>query len=177
VTDCELGEQDADPVTDDDVNASIRRSADRFVRAISTLSGEQWLHHPSAGAWNAAEVTEHVTIANRGIHRTLVKGLKALTTPTSVEDDEIPYLFYRGEEPPNVSAPTGTWTEIDAAVAQFTESVGELVAWNVSGGVDLQRCGAPHPVFGIFNARQWLLFAQAHVERHRAQLIDIAQTQ
>jgi hypothetical protein len=31
--------------------------------------------------------------------------------------------------------------------------------------------GAPHPAFGLLDGEQWLLFASAHLERHRAQLL------
>ena len=31
----------------------------------------------------------------------------------------------------------------------------------------------PHPVFGLMDGLQWVLFAAAHTERHRAQLIGL----
>lgn len=86
-------------------------------------------------------------------------------------DDEIPYLFYRGDEPPNVSQPTGAWTEIDAAVTALSTSADALIDWYRETDLDLRAWGAAHPVFGVLDAHQWLLFAQAHTERHRAQVV------
>jgi hypothetical protein len=40
-------------------------------------------------------------------------------------------------------------------------------------GRDLRAIGTPHPVFGLLDGVQWLLFAGAHTERHRAQLIGL----
>jgi len=92
-----------------------------------------------------------------------------------VADDEIPYLFYRGDEPPNVSTPTGSWTDIDSATEQFAASAESLATWYAESDLDLRAYAAPHPVFGTLDAMQWLLFAQAHIERHRAQVIGLTQ--
>ena len=40
-----------------------------------------------------------------------------------VDDEEIPYLVYRGDEPPHVAAPTGTWTDRAVALADIDASV------------------------------------------------------
>jgi len=40
-----------------------------------------------------------------------------------VDDEEIPYLFYRGDEPPHVAAPTGTWIDRAVALADLDASV------------------------------------------------------
>ena len=158
-----------------DIETLLHESADRFVDGIAGMSEGQWLFKPASDAWCPSEVTEHLSIANRGIHGRLAKGLAILAGPRGVADDEIPYLFYRGDEPPNVSTPTGSWIEVDAAIAQFAASTETLVTWYAESDLDLRAYGAPHPVFGTLDALQWLLFAQAHIERHRAQVIGITQ--
>jgi hypothetical protein len=47
--------------------------------------------------------------------------------------------------------------------------------WNGPPGVrvDLRGVAVPHPVFGLLDGVQWLFFAAAHTERHRAQLIGL----
>ena len=37
--------------------------------------------------------------------------------------------------------------------------------------LDLREHGCSHPIFGVLDGAQWLLFAGAHTERHRRQLI------
>jgi hypothetical protein len=137
------------------------------------MSEAQWLFKPASDAWSASEVTEHVSMANRRIHGRLANGLEPLAGPPGVADDEIPYLFYRGDEPPNVSTPTGSWTDIGSAAAQFAASAESLATWYAESDLDLRAYGAPHPAFGTLDAMQWLLFAQAHIERHRAQVIGL----
>jgi hypothetical protein len=104
----------------------------------------------------------------------LDSGLESpLRTPLGVSDDEIPYLFYRGDEPPNVATPTGTWADIAAAGEALTASADALITWTKTTELDLRAHGALHPVFGMLDAYQWLLFAHSHTERHRAQIIGL----
>jgi hypothetical protein len=161
-------------MANDSIEAQLRRSTDRFIDGLTGASPAQFLFRPEARHWSASEITEHLAIANRGIHSRLVNGLEPLSSPGPVADDEMPYLFYRGDEPPNVATPTGAWTEKDEAIEEFAASADRLITWHAESDRDLRACGAPHPVFGVLDAYQWLLFAQAHIERHRAQIIGLA---
>jgi hypothetical protein len=158
----------------DELVAQLQRSTDRFTDGLAAMSADAFVLRPGPGLWSASEITEHLTIANLGIHARLSKGLKALASPVDLADDEFPYLFYRGDEPPNAAAPSGSWTDADDATGQFAASIEALIAWRTASDLDLRAFGAPHPVFGVFDAHQWLLFAQAHTERHRAQDLGLA---
>jgi hypothetical protein len=46
----------------------------------------------------------------------------------------------------------------------------ELVAWVRGTPADLRAHGLPHPVFGVFDGIQWILFAAAHTDNHLPQL-------
>jgi hypothetical protein len=122
--------------------ADIRRSTGRFIDETSAMSTAQWLRTPPTGGWSASEVMEHVTLANRGIGSVLRKSLTALDAPTAMADDEIPYLFYRGDEPPNVAPPTGTATELGAAIDGFRSSADAVVDWTGAAELDLRASGA-----------------------------------
>jgi DinB superfamily len=152
----------------------IRLSADRFIDAVVGMTDEQWSYRPRNGGWTASEVTEHVTIANRNIFLLLEKRLESpVPGLQGVSDDEIPYLFYRGDEPPDVAAPTGIWTDIAAAAKALDASADDLATWANTTELDLRAHGVVHPAFGALDAHQWLLFAHAHTERHRAQVIGL----
>jgi uncharacterized damage-inducible protein DinB len=162
--------------TKTDALANIRKASERFLAEGATASAKQWTFRPMPGQWSMAEVTEHVAIANQGILRVLSQHLQGSglgAAKPDVIDDEIPYLFYRGEEPPNVGTPTGTWTALPEAAKAFGASVQPLLDWVAAADFDLRQCGVPHPVFGLMDGVQWLLFAVAHTERHRAQLVGL----
>ena len=155
--------------------AAIRGAAERLRADCARASEAQWSARPSADGWSVAHVAEHVAISNRGILATL--GKRVATSPlagraTDVLDLEIPYLFYRGEEPPQVATPTGRWTQA-AALDALDASSRALLDWAEDSALDLRAVGAPHPFFGLLDGIQWLLFAAAHMERHRAQVIGL----
>jgi len=156
--------------------AELREATRRFVASCTSASDDQWRFRPDANTWSIAHVMEHVAISNRNIHHMLSKRL--LDSPIGdrsrgVTDGEIPYLFYRGEEPPNVAAPTGEWTDRRAAVEALEASARSIVDWADGVDADLRTVGVAHPVFGLLDGVQWLLFAAAHTERHRAQVIGL----
>ena len=90
--------------------------------------------------------------------------------PPDITDEEMPYLFYNAVEPPNVARPSGTWTELDAALDQLRSSASALGAWADSATVDLRSHGLVHPVFGMLDGAQWLRFSAVHTWRHRSEL-------
>ena len=154
----------------------IREATERFLAQFATASDTQWTFRPSPNAWSMAHVTEHVATSNRNIARVLAKPL--LSSPLAgrvpdVIDAEIPYLFYRGEEPPNVAAPAGDWTDRKVAAEALEASARAILDWLRGVSADLRTFGVAHPAFGVLDGVQWLLFVAAHVERHRAQLIGI----
>lgn len=155
-----------------DAGVMLRTYSGRFIATIGAMSKQQWSYRAPSGGWSVSEVTEHVAIANEGVFRRLSRGLETpLRDPLGVADDEIPYLFYRGDEPPNVATPTGTWTDIDDGATAFQASARALVGWAADTELDLRSYGASHTVFGLMDGVQWLLFASAHTERHRRQLL------
>ena len=155
--------------------AQIRAAMARF-RETATVNPAQWTYRTASDAWSMADVTEHVAIGNRNIHALLSRKLLAGVgrgLEAQVIDAEIPYLFYRGEEPPNVATPTGTWTDRARALLALDDSFETLLGWCAGVAVDLRTTVLAHPVFGRLDGIQWLQYAAAHTERHRAQLIGI----
>jgi hypothetical protein len=155
---------------------SFDEATARFLAQCGALSPADWTFRPQPHEWSMGDVAEHLSIANRGILARLSKTL--LESPMAgrsadVIDDEIPYLFYRGDEPPNVATPTGAWTSWAECEAVFREHAERLSVWARETDADLRRYGVPHPVFGLLDGVQWLLFAAAHTERHRSQIIGL----
>lgn len=154
----------------------LREATTRFLAECAHVTDAQWQFHPSPTQWSMADVTEHVAISNGNILRMLSKHL--LESPlggrgVAVIDAEIPYLFYRGDEPPNVATPTGSSTDRTAAADALDRSVAPILEWARGVTADLRAVGVAHPVFGLMDGVQWLSFAGAHIERHRAQLIGL----
>ena len=153
----------------------IREATERFLNECAHASASQWLFRPTPTHWSMAHIAEHVAIGDRNIFRLLTQRLLASRLDgrvTDVIDAEIPYLFYRGDEPPNVATPTGDWKK-EAAHDALNANVRSILEWVATVDTDLRAVAVAHPVFGLLDGMQWLLFVAAHTERHRAQLIGL----
>jgi hypothetical protein len=148
-------------------------ASDRFAAQCERATALQWKHRPSASDWSMGDVAEHVTIANRNIAKRLSTLTPLGERRSEVIDDEIPYLFYRGDEPPNVATPSGTWNSWVDHAEEYRHSVNAILTTIENAHFDLRTHGATHPVFGTLDGSQWLLFSGAHTERHRSQLIGL----
>jgi hypothetical protein len=156
--------------------AQIRAALTRFRDTVASATPEQWAFRSAAGSWSMADVAEHVAISNRNIYALLSRKLLASRDQgliPDVIDVEIPYLFYRGEEPRNIATPTGTWTDRDEAMRLLDDTFETLLSWCAGVTLDLRTTALAHPVFGRLDGIQWLQFTAAHTERHRAQVIGI----
>lgn len=86
----------------------ISEATKRFIDVVDGIEAEAFVARPpDAGPWSVSEVVEHVGIANETILAVVSKRLEPMTGPSDLTDEEMPYLFYGGEEPANVGAPTG----------------------------------------------------------------------
>lgn len=123
-----------------------------------------------------ADIVEHMAISNGLFARRLDAVFAAppgAQRYSEYEDDEIHHLFERADEPPGVAQPTGTWRDRDEALARFAESAAPLLAHRDRDDAEVRVRGAAHPLFGPMDALQWALFAAAHTERHRSQIIGL----
>jgi hypothetical protein len=149
----------------------LTAAAARFEKQCEGATELEWAFRPRPGTWSMGDVAEHVTIATQNISKRF-RTLTPLVKAPDVVDEEIPYLFYRGDEPPNVATPTGTWSRWADHAEAFRAAVAAVRA---AASTDALRAhGAAHPLFGTLDGMQWLMFAGAHIERHRAQLIGLA---
>lgn len=154
--------------------AELNDATERFVRT-ACVGPEPWRYAPPGG-WSLSRITEHVAISCDNVAELLRSHLASRPIErgaTGVLDLEIPYLFYRGDEPPSVATPTGTWTDPDDAAVRLVASADAIIAWTRATTLDLRGFGVRHPVFGVLDGVQWLLFAAAHLERHRAQALGV----
>ena len=75
-----------------------------------------------------------------------------------------------GPAPPGLAEPKGRFATRAEGIAALIEIRDELVAWARATRADLRAHALPHPVFGVFDGVQWILFAAAHTDNHLPQL-------
>lgn len=154
-----------------DPHQFLRAASERFAGECAKATPNQWKHRPAGDGWSMGDVAEHVTIVNRNMATRLDKLHPLSGHKPDIIDEEIPYLFYRGDEPPNIAAPSGSWTAWADHAQEYRQSVAGILTWRPTA--DLRSIGAVHPIFGLLDGVQWLMFSGSHTERHRAQLIGL----
>jgi len=104
--------------------------------------------------WSIGEVAEHVAIVNRRILRrlsTLLAAEPLAGRSLGVIDEEIPYLFYRGDEPPNVAAPTGAWTRGRRRKPPSATTPRRSPAGRTRPASTCAPTASAHPIFGLMD--------------------------
>lgn len=151
-----------------------RGAARRFLATCAGLSDTVWAA-PRSGRHSIAEVAEHVALSNALFAARLARLATAADSDVStpLEDGEIAHLFERAAEPPGIASPTGSWTDRRDALARIAESF-EAATAPLASVPDMRRRVAAHPLFGPMDGVQWALFAAAHTERHRSEIIGLA---
>jgi hypothetical protein len=80
-------------------------------------------------------------------------------------------MFDGAPSPPtDLAEPKGRFATRTEGIAALVQIHDELVAWGRGTAADLRAYGLPHPVFGVFDGVQWMLFAAAHTDNHLPQL-------
>jgi hypothetical protein len=156
--------------------AEFRASTDRFDAAFAGATDAVWVYKPAPDVYSMAETIEHVTMADRGVRGVASKALRPFAPGEHVAfpDDAFPTMFDdAGPPPPGADEPSGTWTDQTAALAQFKEMANTLAAWYESSDADLRSLTCPHPVFGLLDGVQWLLFAASHHDNHTRDVLQL----
>ncbi|UPT63001.1 MAG: DinB family protein [Hyphomonadaceae bacterium JAD_PAG50586_4] len=156
--------------------ASFERAVARTVLTCADVTPDDWVARPRQDRHSMSEVLEHMSLSNELFRARLEKirtAPAAVERYSSLDDDEIPHLFERVDEPPGIAEPSGTWRAPKEAVRRFQESAAGILACADLDERLVRMRGAPHPLFGPLDGVQWALFAAAHTERHRSELIGL----
>ena len=153
--------------------ASMQSSTRVFVEALDGVSDAQWVLRPSDQEWSLAETVEHVVLTNRLILAALGRARAAPISADArrFDDAAISDAMFRDAGPaPGLAEPTGCFATRADGVAALGASCDAIATWTGQAREDLRMHGLPHPVFGLFDGVQWILFSAAHTDNHVPQL-------
>lgn len=154
--------------------ARMRSALDEFLSQLDGASDAQWRLRPPGEEWSLAETVEHVTLAIQGTLARLERQLFASPFPAGAkrfDDARIDAEMFRMDGPaPALAVPTGRFATRAEGVAALRAAGDGLAGWVAQTAQDLRAFGVPHPVFGIFDGVQWILFVAAHADNHTPQL-------
>jgi len=160
-----------------DAVARFEHSTRSFLDLLDGVSERAWSLRPAGEVWSLAETVEHVVLTDRLV-RARLQQLLAAPLPAAApcfDDAKISASMFdtAGVAPPGLAEPKGRFATPTEGIAALVEIRDEVVAWARATTADLRAHGLSHPVFGVFDGVQWILFAAAHTDNHLPQLLAL----
>jgi len=161
---------------------STRSDLSNAVEAVSANRREE---RPGADRWSAAEVLEHLAIIEGRVTQMVAAKIGAAKASGLGPDPETSSIVdsidrkriadrSRPVTAPDLLRPlaeteaTAVWSTLQQSRTRLREAV-------VAGdGLALSEIKHAHPVLGLINLYQWLVFVGSHEARHTAQIQEIA---
>jgi DinB superfamily len=156
-----------------------------LFNAVDAVPASRREEQPGADRWSVAEVLEHLNVIERRIARMLsasIAGAKVAGLGPELETSPVLDTIDRrriGDRATAATAPEAVRPQagLDAAAVWLAmqESRANLRSAVVAGdGLALSELKQEHPLFGLINLYQWVIFVGAHESRHAAQIREIA---
>jgi hypothetical protein len=158
----------------------------RYLDSVKDLTTEQGLYKPADNIWSAAEITEHLVIAEQGGINGIWKALTGLRSgnPTwrgehinkGLNIDEVIQRTWKEKEnvPEGAAPRLGGPLEFWISAMESCQILLERIAEELEGEV-LDIIIYPHPISGPLDARQRFQFLRFHMDRHRQQVERLKQ--
>lgn len=156
-----------------------------LVDAARSVPSDGWTDRVTPAGWSPAEIADHLRIVEHGVVRLvqkLVTEARAAGHPVETETSSVldPAFIARTVdrtrplEAPARVMPTRA-ADIETALASMQGERAELLeAMSAGDGLALGSLQWEHPVLGVLDLYEWLVFVGAHEGRHAAQLREIA---
>jgi hypothetical protein len=170
-------------MTTEPLLADLRAATSEFLGTLGDLTTAQWTWKAGNAIWSVQEIAEHTCVVQKGVERLfrtrlLDQPITEESPPLRWSDAEVTGLF-RAPKPvraPEMVHPKGRWTTREEIAAAFTASVDKLTDWVRATKVDLRAYGSIHPLLGMLDGVQWLIFAPAHVRHHGRQVLRLRES-
>lgn len=139
-----------------------------------------WDQPAPENQWSVAAIAEHLEKTDRRVFGLLQSPALRLDDPTPpvLSDEELfTRVSQRGRraQSPEALQPEGRWQSEQEFWAAYGNLRAAIYAWIAETDAPLREGRCPHPMIGMFDGYQWLLFLAAHGRRHTAQLLERAQ--
>lgn len=152
-----------------------------FLNEIKGLSETQLNFKESPERWSVAEVAEHIIVAENGVLPLIIN--KVLKAPVAAGKDN-----YRVKDQavwmavtnrstkftaPESVQPNGRFKSKAEILTGFKEARNKTIEFVKTTDIDLRNHFADNPVMGVIDGYQWLIFLNAHSQRHLDQIKQI----
>jgi DinB superfamily len=162
------------PIERTEIVEHLERSREEFLAAVAGLTEAQAKARPDPDRWSVLDCVEHVAFVEDRFFGWLEKAEK-LDAPRRDTEKEIRLMMMLPDRSVRVKAPeavlpTGRFTTLEQALAQFNARRTRSVQFAEERSSDLYSLAAEHPRFGPVNGVELLIIAAGHSRRHAEQI-------
>lgn len=155
---------------------NLERSREEFLAAVAGLTDEQAKAKPDPERWSVLECVEHVATVEERFLGWLEQAQKLDARRMDREKElrlmaMIPDRSVRLKAP-EAAVPTGQYTKLADAVAQFEALRARSIRFAEKPG-DLYCLASQHPRWGEVNGVELLIIIAGHARRHGEQIREI----
>lgn len=160
----------------------LKESRDLLLQSLHGLTSSQWNFKANPEGWCIFEILEHVTLAEDNMVRVLSDPGRA----AHLSDAQRAEIVGKGEklvavlldrsrrrQAPDMALPRGHWNTPNDTIEAFEQARKGAIHLAGRPEEDLRAVGAPHPILGLMDGMQWLMFFDAHARRHREQMEEV----
>ena len=173
------------PLPSEELLQHLEQSRAALRDAVDSVPASHREQRPGVDRWSVAEVLEHLAIVERRIAGRLADALAAARassasasgTPatSAIDAAQVARLADRSQrfktseasEPRGGLSADAAWTALEDVRADVARLVRESDAFALEDPI------APHPRFGPWTFRQWVVFAGGHDARHADQIREM----
>lgn len=151
-----------------------------YLNQLKGLSDKQLNFRAAEGRWTIAEIAEHIIVVEEALFGMLNARVLKSEPPKCadvfrVADNTVILTVTNRSQKftaPEAVKPNGRWKTRDELSASFEKTRNITTDFVKNNKIDLRNLFGQSPV-GTIDAFQWLLFINAHSERHLAQLKEV----
>lgn len=170
--------------TEKDRQTAIERlgaTQNDFLKEIADLTPAQLAFRESPDRWSVAQVVEHVIVAENGLYQLITEKILKNSPPAGKDHyrarDRAVWMAVtnRAEKfkAPKSVEPGGRFQTRGDLISGFEQARGKTIGFVKTTKADLRNHFADNPVMGVIDAYQWLIFLNAHSQRHLEQIRQI----
>ena len=160
-----------------DVVVALEQSRQYLLEALAGLTDDRARRTPASGGWSVLDCVEHIGLSEARMVGFAQQDAKEVAPPIDKAREAHLAAVVADRTAkraaPEPVQPTGRFTTLDEAVAQFNATRSASVVFAQQKGAALYAISVTHPAMGLLNGAEVMALIAGHTRRHADQIREI----
>ncbi len=156
-----------------EVKNALKKSTNQLVEALTNFPKRDFNKKPSAGAWSAGDVAEHLWLIDIAIIEKVIQGPLQSTDRGTIEKvDKIKaaFLDFETKFTADLTKPADRAKDKDVIINKIKTSRQNFMDLLDTTNLRQECLGFNHSLFGLMTGIEWVYYTIYHSERHLEQI-------